>query len=327
MPQPKKTNSFSKSQPLVSIIIPCYNAESYIEKAISSAVKQTWGNKEIIVVDDGSTDKSWEIISRIKSTVLQKYKIDHAGACAARNYGIRKANGEYLQFLDADDLISPRKIEIQLVSLKNSDSIISCSWCRFAGSTERAIYVEDKLWQDQKPVDWLVASWGGGLMMPPHAWLVPKKLADRAGPWDEFLLGNQDGEYLARVILNSHLVQFCNSTEAVAYYRATPDSLSQYKDALHLSSRLKSLELCANHLLSIENTERTRQSVASRFLDFAFYSYLHDNLSSEKAEILAQKYGGSNLVLKSGPMFNLLRLFFGWKTAKRIQYFIRKVLT
>jgi len=115
-----------KQSPLVSIIIPCYNTEKYIAEAIESALNQTYQNIEVIVVDDGSTDASVEIIQsfgdRLKFDI-----IEHKGACAARNLGLSMSQGDYIQFLDADDVLVKEKIEIQLpYLLENKADLVFC---------------------------------------------------------------------------------------------------------------------------------------------------------------------------------------------------------
>lgn len=86
-------------KPLVSIIIPCYNSELYIAEAIECSFNQTYSNVEVIVVDDGSTDRSVEIIKSFGDRIRFE-KIDHQGACAARNRGLELSQGEFIQFLD-----------------------------------------------------------------------------------------------------------------------------------------------------------------------------------------------------------------------------------
>lgn len=99
--------------PLVSIIIPCYNAEQFVAEAIQSALAQTWPRKEVIVVDDGSTDRS---VARIKEFggAVRLETLPHAGAPTARNRGIELARGEYVKFLDADDVLFPEAVSRQM---------------------------------------------------------------------------------------------------------------------------------------------------------------------------------------------------------------------
>ena len=102
-----------KANPLISVIIPVYNGERYLVEAIESALAQSWRPIEIILIDDGSTDGSAALARRFAPEVKYEF-IDHAGAGAARNRGVALAGGDYLAFLDADDLWTKRKLESQM---------------------------------------------------------------------------------------------------------------------------------------------------------------------------------------------------------------------
>lgn len=104
--------------PSVSIIIPLYNAESLIADTITSALNQTWPHKEIIVVNDGSTDDSLAVARSIDAPELLVLTQENQGACAARNRAFKHATGDYIQYLDADDLMAPNKIETQVRRLE-----------------------------------------------------------------------------------------------------------------------------------------------------------------------------------------------------------------
>ena len=120
-------------KPLVSVIIPCYNSEAYIFEAIQSVINQTWDSLEIIIVDDGSTDNSKKIIAQLikPHKNIFFYTQKNQGACAARNLGIIKSKGEYIQFLDSDDILKSDKIERQISSLDNTKAITFCNTINF----------------------------------------------------------------------------------------------------------------------------------------------------------------------------------------------------
>jgi glycosyltransferase involved in cell wall biosynthesis len=101
------------SEPIVSIIIPCYNAEAYVGEAIESALAQTYPSVEVIVVDDGSTDGSLEVIRSFGNRVRWETG-PNRGGCAARNRGIEIATGEWVQLLDSDDVLYPSKLARQV---------------------------------------------------------------------------------------------------------------------------------------------------------------------------------------------------------------------
>jgi glycosyltransferase involved in cell wall biosynthesis len=114
-------------QPLVSVIIPCYNAEKYVGEAIESALNQTYPRIEVIVVDDGSSDGSLEVLQSFGDRI-QFAQINHRGACAARNHGLELSKGDYIQFLDADDVLLPNKFETQLpILLENKADLVFCN--------------------------------------------------------------------------------------------------------------------------------------------------------------------------------------------------------
>lgn len=109
--------------PLVSIIIPCYNQGLYVREAIDSAVGSTYKNIEIIVVNDGSTDETATILASINHPNVQVYSQDNQGVCAARNMAIKKAQGEYILPLDADDLISSHFVEEAVATFSSHESV------------------------------------------------------------------------------------------------------------------------------------------------------------------------------------------------------------
>lgn len=107
------------NSPLVSIIIPCYNAERYVADAIHTSLEQTYSNREVIVIDDGSTDGSVEVLKSFGSSIRWETG-PNRGACAARNRGLQLAKGERIQFLDADDWLYPQKLERQIECVSSS---------------------------------------------------------------------------------------------------------------------------------------------------------------------------------------------------------------
>src|SRR5690606_35254275 len=126
--------------PLVSIIIPVYNSGTCLKECIDSALAQSYRNVEIIVVDDGSTDDCTEFL-RSQAYVERNVRLFtqvNKGACAARNLGMSKTKGEYIQFLDADDLLSVDKIEKQVNLLvgKKFTVIATCEWLKFGQNKE-----------------------------------------------------------------------------------------------------------------------------------------------------------------------------------------------
>jgi glycosyltransferase involved in cell wall biosynthesis len=118
--------------PEISIIIPAYNAERTIEETIQSVQQQTFQDFELIVIDDGSNDRTKELVQNIQDERLQIFSYENGGLPVARNRGISHASGEFVAFLDADDLWTPDKLELQLAVLKqHPEAGVAYSWTYF----------------------------------------------------------------------------------------------------------------------------------------------------------------------------------------------------
>ena len=117
---------------LVSIITPCYNSEKYIKETIISVLNQTYQNWEMIITDDGSNDNSKNIINEfIKNDQrIKLFEINNSGPAIARNNSIKIANGQYLAFLDSDDLWFPEFLSISLSKIKKSEGFVFASYKR-----------------------------------------------------------------------------------------------------------------------------------------------------------------------------------------------------
>jgi glycosyltransferase involved in cell wall biosynthesis len=305
---------------LVSIIIPCHNAAPWLAETIRSALDQTWPRTEIIVVDDGSRDDSLAIARGFEPRSVRVASQSKAGASAARNHGLRLARGGLVQYLDADDQLTPDKIAAQAGLLRHSgpDCVATCRWGRFTTDPAAAAFVDVAVFRDFTPVEWLLEHTAAGRMMHPAAWLVPRAVADRAGGWDESLSLNDDGEYFARVALAATRLVY-SPAGASLYRSALPGSLSRRRDRRALESLYRSVELIAAHLRRAEDSPRVRRALADywRRLEFEIYPDAPDLSRRAAAETLA--LGGSALRPARGAREALVARVLGWKAARRLQ--------
>ena len=116
---------------LISVIMPVYNGEKTIQETIESVLNQTFTDFELIVINDGSQDATLEIVERIQDPRLKVFSYTNAGQATSRNRGISYACGEYISFIDADDLWTPDKLEAQLIALQNnSEAAVAYSWTK-----------------------------------------------------------------------------------------------------------------------------------------------------------------------------------------------------
>ena len=126
---------------LISIIIPAHNAECWVAETLQSALSQTHSNLEVIVVDDGSSDRTVEVVRSFADGRLRLIQQENKGACAARNRALAEARGDFTQYLDADNLLAPDKIELQLERLRHEthDAIATCGCHRAELVSQRTI--------------------------------------------------------------------------------------------------------------------------------------------------------------------------------------------
>lgn len=307
------------SVPLVSILIPCFNAERWVAQTLESALAQTWPNVEIVVVNDGSTDGSRAVLAQYESRGIRVVDQINAGQGAAMNRAIGECTGEYIQFLDADDLLAPDKIERQMRRLLEHPGCAAIAeWARFKADPREAIFAPHATWRDLDPVDWLVADWAdGGGMMYPAMWLLPKAVVDAAGPWPDLTLAI-DTEYFARVVLAARKVLFCPG--ARTYYRSgISGSQSGLKSTRGWQSQVEVLTRCEQHLLGREDSDRTRRVCSMLWQRFAHASYPYvPGLATE-----ALRHSGAlhrdALAPEGGRAFRIVSALFGWKLARRLQ--------
>jgi glycosyltransferase involved in cell wall biosynthesis len=118
--------------PLISVIIPAYNGEKTIRETIESVLNQSFKDFEILVINDGSQDATLDIINSIKDFRLKVFSYSNAGQAVSRNRGFSQSSGEFIAFLDADDLWTPTKLEAQLKALQdNPQAAVAYSWSDF----------------------------------------------------------------------------------------------------------------------------------------------------------------------------------------------------
>lgn len=282
---------------------------------MASALQQTWPAVEVIVADDGSTDDSLAIARRHACDRVQVLALPHRGACAARNAARQASRGEFLQYLDADDLLLPDKIERQMRRFERvggAPVLLAAEWSRFTVSPAEARLVPDALWQDLDPVTWQTLALEGNLMMHPAAWLVARELSDAAGEWDETLTLNDDGEYFARVRFASSRIQFCPGARSL-YRSGRPDSLSAPNSRTALQSAFHSHELIHALLLRHDGSERARRACADGWMHFAYAATGVASDLALEASRQAQALGGSRLEPPGGRLFRLACRLFGWR--------------
>jgi glycosyltransferase involved in cell wall biosynthesis len=307
---------------LVSILIPAYNAEYWIIDTIKSALDQTWSKKEIIVVDDGSSDNTLEISKTLASKTVQVVTQPNAGACGARNKAFSLAQGDYIQWLDADDLLAPDKISQQMKACDDGQTsrvLISSAFGTFFVRHQKANFKPNSLWYDLAPVDWIFRKFTENIWLNPAVWLVSRKLTDMAGPWDMRLSLDDDGEYFTRVVSLAEEIKFIR--EGNVYYRiGNLGSLSSRTSREACESLFLSLTLCINYLLSLENSTRTRAACVTYLQSWLPLFYPEQEDIVNRTKNLAHQLGGDLLVPDLSWKYYPIQKIFGWKATKKVMH-------
>jgi glycosyltransferase involved in cell wall biosynthesis len=303
-------------------LIPAYNAGTWIAETLRSALAQTWPRKEIIVLDDGSTDDTVAVARRFECAELKVVTKSNEGAAATRNHLLALSQGDFIQWLDADDLLSPGKVERQLRALAVQPDrrvLLSCPWAYFMYRPQIARFIPTSLWSDLSPVDWMVRKFRENLHQQTATWLTSRELAEAAGPWDARMLVDDDGEYFSRVLMASRGTRFV--PEARVYYRCVPSSRVSYigTSDLKMDAMLLSMQLQIGYLQNLEDSPRVRSALQMYIATWAqvFHPDRHDIF--EQLDKMTTALGGHFERPRLRRKYRWLRPLIGHARAWRLQ--------
>lgn len=255
----------------VSVIIPTFNRGDIIHETLDSILGQTMPEWECLVVDDGSTDNTREVLERYEKADARFRYIIRAedrrkGGNTCRNIGLELAKGEFIQFLDSDDLLAANKLEEQVKALESSDrdAVATCKWGRFRTLADplQAKSGEPTYISSEGSLALFDVFGKHSIWFPPHVYLCRKSLIEKAGYWNEDILMNQDGEFFARVLLAASKVVFVPETE-VYYRRHTGNNTSSWAKEEKVRSVIKSWQLVDDAIeqnLGIRNHAYVKQA-------------------------------------------------------------------
>ncbi|NRD20816.1 glycosyltransferase family 2 protein [Winogradskyella eckloniae] len=315
---------------LVSVIIPNYNGLKYIKDTLNSIYDQTYDYIEVIIVDDGSTDGSLEYLMSIDKVNVKVVRNPSQGACAARNYGLRLSKGDYIQFLDNDDLLSRDKIASQMHAISNDDRAIAvCNTSHFYETIDTGVITDwDFLYTTDNPKEFLLNLYGANgvqNMVQTSAWLAPRKLIESTEPWDETLSKDQDGEYFCRVV--SRASQVIYVPEIINHYRkhVNGKNIANQKQQKHIDSQLRALASKTKQFKGLEGSIAFKNAMALQYKIIAIDAYPRFKVLSNKAMELSKQFGGSQyLPVLGGRIIEMIKIIFGWKAAKSFTTFVHK---
>ncbi len=276
--------------PTISVIIPAYNAEKTIQETIESVLNQTFQDFELIVINDGSTDRTLEIVSSFTDSRLQVFSFPNSGPQKSRNRGISLATGEYLSFIDADDLWTPDKLERQLQALQeHPEAAVVYSWTDYIDeSGERLPGGHHYKFTNDVYERLLLGDFIGSGSNP----LIRKEAFLAVGTFDESLEGGQDWEMWIRL---ASKYQFTVVKAPQVLYRQSPQSWSSNLDRQVRGYNQvieKSLAAAPEHIQNLKS-----QIMANRY-KFLTFNALESGVD-RKQSLMAARFLG--IALKNQP--------------------------
>jgi glycosyltransferase involved in cell wall biosynthesis len=319
---------------LVSVIIPFFNCGSSLTRTIKSVMAQSYSPIEVIMIDDGSTDDSYSIAKNFECTNIKVFRQINLGASVARNLGIANASGTYFQFLDAGDVLSDNKIEIQVNALSRyKRKLAVCDYAQFTNDAELKMDVildqSDFIYSTENPIDFLISLWGGyGNLnfIPTNCWLVPRELIEMVGGWRNYRCPDDDGEFFARIILASNGI--IHTENARNYYHIAfrgENQLSQNKNVKLLKNLILTIDLKHKYLEQKGGHKFLPIAIGSQYLRFAVFNYPQQIVLSK---IAFRRYKKLNVKLKSpvlgGIFLECTKYLFGWRVARWLRFIIKE---
>jgi len=301
---------------LVSVLIPCFNAEGTLGEALESVFGQTWRRVEAIVIDDGSTDRSGEIARRFRDRGIVLCRQWNRGASAARNRALAIARGEYCVFLDADDIFEPRFVATQVRAIVAAEADICFGQGVSVWPDGRAM--EAPAMPPAASLDRALSRVLSDGWLPPHAILWRTSFARKIGGWDATLRRNDDGEFIARALLNGPVIACSRGPRAIYRQHDAPRRISRRKDWSAIESSVAIVERLDARILGRPHWPLSRRSVARQAYELASEAYFlgFDDLGA-RAEIIARR-SGALPPLPSTPLHNLGVAVLGLRNKARL---------
>lgn len=281
----RKSLNLDRNMPQISVIIPAYNADRTILETIESVQKQTFQDFELIVINDGSKDRTLEIVQSIKDERLKVFSYENGGVSLARNRGISHSTGEFVAFLDADDLWTPDKLELQLAALKqHPEAGVAYSWTcfmdvdqqgaasfhpsppyAFAGNVYNKLLVSDFIHSGSNT-------------------LIRREAIDSVGGFDPACAGCADWDYWLRLSTRWHFVVV---PKQQIFYRRSPSAMSSKVEVMKqdaLTAMEKAYQAAPPELQYLKT-----QTLVS------FHKYCADLYLQHRADLDGVRQAGQNL--------------------------------
>jgi glycosyltransferase involved in cell wall biosynthesis len=309
---------------LVSVIIPCYNAGRWVGEAVSSCLRQTYRPLEIIVIDDGSTDDSADVLRSFGGKIRWE-RGPNRGGCYARNRGFSLSEGRYIQFLDADDYLLPEKIERQVAFLEKSGAdVVYGDWRHQRHEPDGGLVLEKV--QISGAQDDVLESLLGGWWTANMALLLRREVIPRHGGWDESLEAGQDGDFFISIAMSGAGV--CYQPGCYSIYRRYGNvTVSTSSLRRWLENRWRLLNKAESKLVDAGRLSAPyRQALARSYFHLA--RNYHDIDRSQYARLMKKTLSLQPGFRPGGSAFyRSVQRIFGFELADRLAGQKRKIVS
>jgi len=307
---------------LVSVIIPCYNAERWIDEAIQSALNQTYSPVEVIVVDDGSSDGSWKKIQEFGSRVIAETGPNRGGS-AARNRGFVLSRGDYIQFLDADDYLLPKKIPRQVAFLEASGAdVVYGDWRHEHFLPDGSSQLEEIAVSgaQEDVLGALLSGW----WVAPAALLFRRHVLEKTGGWDESLAAAQDRDLFISIAMTDAKIAYQPGCYSI-YRRYGHDTVSTGSRMRWLDNHCRVLDKAAAALdAGVRMKPEYRRALASSYFHLARNYFDRDRKkyreTMEKVLMLEPKFQP-----RESAIYGLAKRMFGFSAAESLASWKRRL--
>jgi glycosyltransferase involved in cell wall biosynthesis len=295
--------------------------------ALTAILEQSHRPAEVIVVDDGSADGTVAIARRFEPKGVRVVTQSNQGAAAARNTASSFSRGDYIQWLDADDLLSPDKVAHQMQAaeeIRDWRTLFSSPWAFFRYRPAKAKFIPTPLWSDLHPTEWLTRKWEGNWHMQTATWLISRELTEASGLWNTRLLGDDDGEYFARVINASTGIRFVPQSRV--YYRITPSSRLSHigRSNKKMEAQFLGMKLQIDYLRARDNTDRVGAACVNYLQTWLPNFYPNRPDLVQEAQQLAANLGGRLSLPQASWKYAWIEKLFGFGAAKHTQLYYNR---
>mgnify|MGYP005837404241 CR=1 FL=1 len=270
--------------PVVSVVVPAYNAEKTILETIRSIQQQTFSNFELIVINDGSTDQTLEVLNTVEDSRLKVFSYENGGLPVARNRGIARATGEFITFIDADDLWTPDKLELQLAALQqHPDAEVAYSWTTFIDENGEFLYAGNPVHYEGNVYPELLV---GCFISSGSNILARKQVIEEVGMFDPSLKSTEDWDCYLRLAARH---PFALVPKYQILYRRSSGSMTSKVEVMEKYNLIvieRAFQAAPAELKHLKN-----QSLANlyRFLSKLCLEYIHNDEGVKKAGQKLQK--------------------------------------